>query len=62
MLQRISHAAQDSSITRDEARQIRLSWDRLKGYTEGFVRCCEQGDFERMHEEDNPDEPRKTLY
>lgn len=62
MLQRISHAAQDSSITQDEARQIRLSWDRLKGYAEGFVRCCEQGDFERMHEEGNSDEPRKTLY
>jgi len=62
MLHRISHAAQDNSITPEEARQIRLSWDRLKGYAEGFVRCCEQGDFERMHEEGNPDEPRKTLY
>lgn len=62
MLQRISHAAQDSSITPEEARQIRLSWDRLKGYAEGFVRCCEQGDFERMHEENNSDETRKTLY
>ena len=62
VLHRISHAAQDNSITPDEARQIRLSWDRLKGYAEGFVRCCEQGDFERMHEQDNPDEPRKTLY
>ncbi len=62
MLQRISHAAQDSSITPDEARQIRRSWDKLKGYAEGFVRCCEQGDFERMHEDHNPNEPRKTLY
>jgi len=62
MLQRISHAAQDHSITSDEARQIRQSWDRLKGYAEGFVRCCEQGDFERMHEEGGRDEPRKTLY
>lgn len=62
MLHRISHAAQDNSITPEEARQIRLSWDRLKGYAEGFVRCCEQGDFERMHEEENPDETRKTLY
>lgn len=62
MLQRISHAAQDNSITEDEARDIRRCWDKLKGYAEGFVRCCEQGDFERMHEEHNPDEPRKTLY
>lgn len=62
MLQRISHAAQDRSITPDEARQIRLSWDKLKGFAEGFVRCCEQGDFERMHEGGNSDETRKTLY
>ena len=62
VLHRISHAAQDNSITPDEARQIRLSWDRLKGYAEGFVRCCEQGDFERMHEDNDPDQPRKTLY
>ena len=62
VLHRISHAAQDNSITPDEAREIRLSWDRLKGYAEGFVRCCEQGDFERMHEDTDPDQPRKTLY
>lgn len=62
LLQRISHAAQDNSITEDEAREIRQCWDGLKGYAEGFVRCCEQGDFKRMHEEGNSDEPRKTLY
>ena len=62
VLHRISHAAHDNSITPDEARQIRLSWDRLKGYAEGFVRCCEQVDFERMHEDNDPDQPRKTLY
>jgi len=62
MLNRISHAAQDRSITADEAQDIRKSWDKLKGYTEGFVRCCEQGDFERMHEDNDPDQTRKTLY
>lgn len=67
LLMRISGAAQDNSITNDEAEDIRHVWDKLKGYGEGFVRCCEEGDFEIMAEE--PEEPadkvpavRKTLY
>lgn len=69
LLTRISEAALDNSITNDEAEDIRQCWDRLKGYGEGFVRCCEEGDFELMHEEDEKeanasDKPavRKTLY
>jgi hypothetical protein len=23
-------------------------WDDLKRYTEGFVRCCEEGDFTNL--------------
>lgn len=68
LLMRISVAAQDNSITNDEAEEIRHLWDKLKGYGEGFVRCCEEGDFELM-EDENPDktreivkEVRKTLY
>lgn len=64
LLTRISKAALDSSITPDEAEDIRQSWDRLKSFAEGFVRCCEEGDFERMHEDDDTevDKPRTSLY
>ena len=67
LLMRISEAALDNSITNDEAEDIRNSWDRLKGYGEGFVRCCEEGDFELMEKEPEPtpdSQPtvRKTLY
>ncbi len=48
MINKISEAAQDQSITGDEAEQIRACWDTLKGFTEGFVMCCEEGDFEKM--------------
>jgi len=53
MVNKISEAAQDQSISEDEAEVIRESWDVLKGYTEGFVRCCEEGDFERMEKDKN---------
>lgn len=66
LLTRISYAAQDDSITPDEAAEIRLRWDRLKCFGEGFVRCCEEGDFEKMAKSQTapPSEnlPRKTLY
>ena len=64
LLHRISQAAADSSITPDEAEEIRLQWDKLKCYAEGFVRCCEEGDFEAIEDKEkrNQDEPRKTLY
>lgn len=50
MINKISESAQDHSITGDEAEEIRACWDILKGYTEGFVRCCEEGDFEKMED------------
>ena len=69
LLTRISSAALDNSITTDEADEIRKVWDQLKGYAEGFVRCCEEGDFEIMEEGSDPkatthviEEPRRTLY
>lgn len=48
MLHMISLAALDNSITSEEASEIRDSWDKLKSYAEGFVRCCEEGDFDQM--------------
>jgi len=65
LLSRIAQAAHDNSITLDEAQEIREHWDRLKRYGEGFVRCCEEGDFAIMEKIEEPPPsagPRKTLY
>lgn len=51
LLTQISQAALDQSITPDVAESIRQQWDKLKCYGEGFVRCCEEGDFEKMIKE-----------
>ena len=48
LLNRISEAAMDHSVTKDEASEIREIWDKLKSYAESFVRSCERGDFEQM--------------
>ena len=48
LLSEISRAAEDDSITHDESEKIRKIWEALKGYTEGFVSCCEEGDFEKI--------------
>lgn len=48
LLSQISDAAVDHSICNGEAQEIRECWDKLKSYAEGFVRCCENGDFEQM--------------
>ncbi|TAE75306.1 MAG: hypothetical protein EAZ65_07140 [Verrucomicrobia bacterium] len=48
LLHKISAAATDHSISAEEAREIREFWDKLKSYAEGFVRCCEEGDYDQM--------------
>jgi len=48
LLQEISEAALDHTITKQEAKDIRECWDKLKSYAEGFVRCCEEGDYDQM--------------
>ena len=45
LLNQISIAANDQSVTELEAEQIRECWDSLKSYAEGFVRSCESGDY-----------------
>ena len=66
LLHRISESALDHSITKEEAANIRRSWDRLKCYAEGFVRCCEEGDFETIKKAEATEKPagekKKTLY
>lgn len=48
LLSQISAAAIDQSIQKQEAEDIREVWDQLKSYAEGFVVCCEKGNFEQM--------------
>lgn len=44
----IAAAAADNQITQDEASKIRDRWEELKSVTEGFVACCERGNFAEM--------------
>ncbi len=48
LLAELSKAAHDDSITTRESKRIRKVWDALKSFTEGFVNCCEEGDFRKM--------------
>jgi hypothetical protein len=51
LLDVVSRAAQDNNIDAQESDEIRIVWDKLKSYCEGFVRCCEEGDFEQIQKE-----------
>ena len=48
LLQVIAKAAHDSEVTSPEAKEIRARWEDLKSVTEGFVKGCEQGDFDHI--------------
>lgn len=48
LLTKISSAAIDHSVTKDEAVEIRQRWDKLKSFGEAFVRGCEDGNFRNM--------------
>lgn len=41
----IATAAADNQITSTESKEIRARWEELKSVTEGFVACCEEGNF-----------------
>ena len=41
----IATAATDNQISKPESKTIRARWEELKAVTEGFVQCCEQGNF-----------------
>jgi len=51
LLQVVASAAADNQITPAEAKQIRARWEELKSATEGFVVCCENGNFGAMKKE-----------
>lgn len=44
----IATAAADNQITANEAKTIRARWEELKSVTEGFVSCCEEGNFSAL--------------
>ena len=44
----IASAAADNAISKQEAKSIRARWEELKSVTEGFVRCCEEGNFSNL--------------
>ena len=46
----IATAAADDNISPPEAKKIRARWEDLKSVTEGFVRCCEEGNFSAIKE------------
>ena len=54
----IATAAADNQINKKEAQIIRARWEELKTVTEGFVHCCEQGNFAPLHEKRTPPEAR----
>lgn len=45
LLSVIAKAVADDQILAAEAADIRGRWEELKSVTEGFVRCCEEGNF-----------------
>jgi hypothetical protein len=50
----IATAATDNEITKPESKTIRARWEELKSVTEGFVRCCEEGNFAPLKESGSP--------
>ncbi|MDA7524176.1 hypothetical protein N8616_00550 [Verrucomicrobia bacterium] len=48
LLSVVASAAGDNHITPPEAVRIRQRWEQLKSVTEGFVHCCEEGNFTNL--------------
>lgn len=48
----VASAAADNQITAKESETIRARWEELKSVTEGFVACCEQGNFAPLREKE----------
>jgi hypothetical protein len=49
----VAAAVADNQITPTEADAIRGRWEELKSVTEGFVQCCEKGNFRPLKEKAN---------
>jgi hypothetical protein len=50
LLHVIATATGDDKITPPEAKEIRARWEELKTVTEGFVECCEKGNFDHIRQ------------
>jgi hypothetical protein len=50
LLHVIATATADDTIVPAEAKQIRARWEELKTVTEGFVACCEEGNFDHIRQ------------
>jgi len=56
----VAAAAGDNRISPEESKKIRARWEELKSATEGFVRCCEEGNFAHLKpvpSEESPSTP-----
>ena len=51
LLSTVASAASDSKISQREARAIRREWEKLKRIAEGYIQCCEGGDFKQLNRE-----------
>jgi hypothetical protein len=51
LLSVVACAAGDNHINEAEAAGIRKKWEQLKSVTEGFVHCCEEGNFSHIKQE-----------
>jgi hypothetical protein len=55
----IATATADDKITQAESKQIRARWEELKTVTEGFVACCEEGNFGPIRNHASKHQPRE---
>ena len=51
LLSTVAGAASDSKINAREAKNIRKEWEKLKRIAEGYVKCCEAGNFKKLSEQ-----------
>ena len=49
LLSTVAGAASDSKISTKEANNIRQEWEKLKRIAEGYVKCCEAGNFKQLN-------------
>jgi len=61
LLSAMAGAAADNKITEAEAAAIRARWETLKSVTEGFVQCCEHGNFRTVPTSDETAKSKATL-
>jgi transposase len=57
----VAAAAADNHITEKESKQIRARWEELKSVTEGFVVCCEEGNFRPLKDKPPDQDGSKPL-